>query len=216
MNRFRPKNEFYGFAEQEREFPMSASTPVALTRECDAIEIPSGTRQTLPSGTHVRIVHSRGGSYTIATDAGSMCRVDATDADALGLSVPPAAQSLPAGPLTEQMVNDQLKAIFDPEIPVNIVDLGLVYSCRIEPRDDGGNRIDVKMAMTAPGCGMGNVLKADVESKLSRLPDVKEIHVDIVFDPPWHAGLMSEAAKLQLGLDLGGGDNTFPIFQEKH
>ena len=192
---------------------MSASTPVALTRECDAIEIPNGTRKTLPSGTQVRIAHSRGGSYTIATDAGSMCRVDAKDADALGLSVPQAAQSLPAGPLTEQIVNDRLKTIFDPEIPVNIVDLGLVYSCRIEPRDDGGNRIDVKMAMTAPGCGMGNVLKADVESKLSRLPDVKEIHVDVVFDPPWHAGLMSEAAKLQLGFDLGGSDESFPIFQ---
>jgi len=95
------------------------------------------------------------------------------------------------------------------------VDLGLVYSCRIEPREDGGNRINVKMAMTAPGCGMGNVLRADVESNLSRLPDVKEVHAEVVFDPPWHAGLMSEAAKLQLGFDLGGSDNSFPIFQGK-
>jgi probable FeS assembly SUF system protein SufT len=163
----------------------------------------------------MRIVQSRGGSYTVATDTGSLFRIDAEDADALGLATPSTTQSLPIGPLTEQMVIDQLKTIFDPEIPVNVVDLGLVYSCKIAPREDGGNKIDVKMAMTAPGCGMGNVLKADVESKLSRLPDVTEVHAEVVFDPPWHAGLMSEAAKLQLGFDLGGSDESFPIFHGK-
>ena len=109
---------------------MSSSKPVTLARECASIEIPTGAHKTLPSGASVRITQSRGGSYTVATDTGSIYRVDAKDADALGLSAPSAAQFLPTGPLTEQMVIDQLKTIFDPEIPVNIVDLGLVYSCR--------------------------------------------------------------------------------------
>jgi len=103
------------------------------------------------------------------------------------------------------MVWDQLKSVYDPEIPVNIVDLGLVNSYVIAPLEGGGNRVHIKMSMTAPGCGMGNVLKADVESKLSRLPGVKEVHVEVVFDPPWHPGLMSDAAKLQLGFDLDYG-----------
>ena len=131
---------------------MSSSKPVTLARECASIEIPTGAHKTLPSGARVRIMQSRGGSYTVATDTGSIYRVDAKDADALGLSAPSAAQFLPTGPLTEQMVIDQLKTIFDPEIPVNIVDLGLVYSCRIEPREDGGNRINVKMAAAWVTC----------------------------------------------------------------
>src|SRR5882757_6843052 len=138
----------------------SSSKPVALTRDCDSIAVPSGTPKKLPSGETVRIMQSRGGSYTVSTNTGSMYRIDARDADALGLSVPSPTQFLSSGPLTEQMVIDQLKTIFDPEIPVNIVDLGLVYSCRIALSEDGGNTIDVKMAMTAPGCGMGNVLRA--------------------------------------------------------
>ena len=100
------------------------------------------------------------------------------------------------------MVWDQLKTVFDPEIPVNIADLGLIYSCVTTPLEQGGNRIAIKMSMTAPGCGMGNVLKADVEGKLSKLPDVKEVDVEIVFEPPWGPSRMSEAAKLQLGFDL--------------
>ena len=103
------------------------------------------------------------------------------------------------------MVWDQLKTVYDPEIPVNIVDLGLVYSCVIVPMEQGGNSVHIKMSMTAPGCGMGNVLKGDVQTKLARLPGVKEVHVEVVFDPPWHPGLMSDAAKLQLGFDLDYG-----------
>jgi metal-sulfur cluster biosynthetic enzyme len=104
------------------------------------------------------------------------------------------------GPLDEQLIQNELKTIYDPEIPVNIVDLGLIYASRIVPLELGGNRIEVEMTLTAPGCGMASVLKATAESKLSRLPEVKEVRVNIVFDPPWHQGLMSEAAKLQLGL----------------
>jgi probable FeS assembly SUF system protein SufT len=183
---------------------MGASEPITLSRACEVIEIPSGIRATLPAGAVVRIMQSLGSAYTVATDRGYMYRVDAKDTDVLGLSNAATAQAptVHEGNFSEQMVWDQLKTVYDPEIPVNIVDLGLVYSCAITPLEQGGNRIHIKMSMTAPGCGMGNVLKADVESRLSRLPGVKEVHVEVVFDPQWHPGLMSDAAKLQLGFDL--------------
>lgn len=185
---------------------MGPSGPITLSRACEVIEIPSGIRATLPAGVVVRIMQSLGSGYTVATDRGYMYRVDAKDMDALGLSA--ATEQTPAvhdGNFSEQMVWDQLKTVYDPEIPVNIVDLGLVYSCVVAPVEQGGSMIHIKMSMTAPGCGMGNVLKADVESKVSRLPSVKAVHVEVVFDPPWHPGLMSDAAKLQLGFDLDYG-----------
>jgi len=176
---------------------------IELKRACKATEIPSGIERVLPAGSPVRISQVLGTSYTVVSDVGYLCRIDASDADALGLT--PGAdgeKKTPDGPFHEQMVWDQLKSVYDPEIPVNIVDLGLIYSCEIAPHDQGGRRIDVKMSMTAPGCGMGNVLKADVERKLAQLPEVKEVKVQVVFDPPWHPGRMSEAARLQLGMDL--------------
>jgi len=129
----------------------------------------------------------------------------------------PAATQAPEHDQLKDDLVAALKTVFDPEIPVNIVDLGLVYSSLITALEQGGNRLDIRMTMTAPGCGMGNVLKADVERKLSRLPDVREVHVEVLFDPPWHAGLMSEAARLQLGLDFAddGIPPTFPIIQGK-
>jgi probable FeS assembly SUF system protein SufT len=198
---------------------MTIGTTVTLKRSCDVIEIPSGIRTTLPLGSTVRIMQTLGNSYTVATDYGYMYRVDAKDADALGVTLtqsdvpqPPAAQD---GMFNEQMVWDQLKTIYDPEIPVNIVDLGLIYSCQITTLEQGGKKIDVQMSMTAPGCGMGDVLKADVENKLSRVPEVKEVQVEVVFDPPWHPGRMSEAAKLQLGFDLdyGSTGSALPTFR---
>jgi probable FeS assembly SUF system protein SufT len=129
-----------------------------------------------------------------------MYRIDARDADALGMSTALAIPAVNEGTFSEQVVWDQLKTVYDPEIPVNIVDLGLVYSCEITPLEEGTKKIDIKMSMTAPGCGMGNVLKADVEGKLSRLPSVKEVQVHVVFDPPWNLSCMSEAARLQLGI----------------
>jgi len=194
---------------------MSPSNPIALNRDCEAIEIPAGTRTTLPAGTVVRVMQSRGGSHTVSSNFGAMYRVDAKDSDALGVTTPASALNVPGGPLTEQMVIDQLKTVFDPEIPVNIVDLGLVYGCAITALQDKDKRIDVKMSMTAPGCGMGNVLKADVEGKLSSLPQVKEVHVDIIFDPPWNPSRMSDAARLQLGLDLEERSTPFPILSPK-
>ncbi len=179
---------------------------IELKRECPVIEIPSGVSRFVPAGTRVRISQFLGNAYTVVTDMGYMCRVDGKDADALGLSAPAASEpaAVAQGAFSEQMVWDQLKTVYDPEIPVNIVDLGLIYECQVS-EFAGGKKIDVKMSMTAPGCGMGNVIRADVENKLSRLPQVNQVNVQVVFDPPWHPGLMSEAAKLQLGFDLDYG-----------
>lgn len=195
---------------------------VELKRDCRVIAIPSGVPDILSRGTSVRIMQSLGTSYTVVSGCGAMYRIDAADSDALGIqaspsaAVAPAAESAPAE-FSERMVEDQLRTVFDPEIPVNIVDLGLIYACDIAPLEGGQRKIDVKMTMTAPGCGMGNVLKADVEAKLSRLPGVKEVHVEIVLDPPWSPAHMSEAAKLQLGFDLdyGQSESSFPVYPQR-
>lgn len=175
---------------------------IELKRECKAIEIPSGIERVLPASSLVRISQFLGRSYTVISDIGYMYRIDASDADALGLTPTSATAKTADGPFQEQMVWNELKTVYDPEIPVNIVDLGLIYECKITSDEQGAKKIEVKMSMTAPGCGMGNVLKADVERKLRQLPEVGEVSVEVVFDPPWHMGRMSEAAKLQLGLDL--------------
>lgn len=193
---------------------------ITLIRSCEAMEIPSGIPASLSAGANVRIMQKLGGSYTvISMDSGRMYRMEAKDADALGFSADAAQQSEAAkGELSEKMVWDELRTIYDPEIPVNIADLGLIYSCVIRPGEQGGNVIDVKMSMTAPGCGMGGVLKADVERKLSNLPAVKEVQVEIVFEPQWHPGLMSEAARLQLGLDLDyptPESSSFPVMKDR-
>jgi probable FeS assembly SUF system protein SufT len=176
-----------------------SSQIVPLTRDCPATEIPSGSLHILSAGTPVYITQSLGGSYTVSNGYGQLMRIDAKDADALGFKVP-AGLTEHANEFSEQLVWDQLKMVYDPEIPVNIVDLGLVYSCLIT-ETDGGHKIDITMSMTAPGCGMGDVLRSDIEQKLIGLPSVKEVHVEVVFDPPWTPRLMSEATKLQLGLD---------------
>jgi probable FeS assembly SUF system protein SufT len=187
------------------------SNVIALTRDCEATEIPYGGAQLLPAGTKIRIMQSLGGSYTVATEQGAMMRIEAKNADALGLTPEPKAAEAAPAQFSEKLVWDQLKTVFDPEIPVNIVDLGLVYSCQITPAEAGGHKIEIKMAMTAPGCGMGDVLRADIERKLSQLPEVKEVHAQIVFDPPWNPGRMSDAAKLQLGLDLDS-NSSLPMY----
>jgi probable FeS assembly SUF system protein SufT len=182
---------------------MTTGGHITLSREVNAIEIPSGAPAKLPTGAGIRVMQFLGSSYTIASDYG-LFRIDVKDADALGLTPPTPSEALRGEQreFSEQMVWDQLKTVYDPEIPINIADLGLIYSCVTNQLADGGRSIDIKMSMTAPGCGMGNVLKADVENKLAGLPGVKEVHVEIVFDPPWGPARMSEAAKLQLGFDL--------------
>jgi probable FeS assembly SUF system protein SufT len=138
-----------------------------------------------------------------------MVRIDAKDADALGLAVAAAAHEPALSEFSEKLVWDQLRMVYDPEIPVNVVDLGLIYECNISPAEEG-NQIDIKMTMTAPGCGMSDVLKADIQRRLAGLPSVNRLNVEVVFDPPWHPGRMTEAARLQLGLDLDSA--PFPMY----
>lgn len=186
---------------------MAPNEQIVLTRDADATQIPSGIPHRLSAGTRVRLMQALGGSYTVMTDIGYMVRVDAKDADALGLTPSASAADAPQE-FSEKLVWDKLRTVYDPEIPVNVVDLGLIYACQVAPVAEG-NRIDIRMTMTAPGCGMADVLKADIQRKLSDLPSVKELNVEVVFDPPWHPGKMSEAARLQLGLDVES--SPFPM-----
>jgi probable FeS assembly SUF system protein SufT len=181
--------------DKEKEM---AQQIVPLTRDCPVTEIPSGALHVLAAGTPVVIMQSLGGSYTVTEGYGQLVRVDAKDADALGFASTGPVEA--SNEFSEQLVWDQLKTVYDPEIPVNIVDLGLVYTLTIT-EVDGNHNIDITMSMTAPGCGMGNVIREDIERRLHPLPTVKDVHVEVVFDPPWHQGLMSEATRLQLGLD---------------
>jgi probable FeS assembly SUF system protein SufT len=188
---------------------MAGNEQIVLAREVDTTQIPSGVPHRLAAGTRVRLMQALGGSYTVMTDMGYMVRIDAKDADTLGLTPSPAAAEETPAEFSESLIWDQLRTVYDPEIPVNVVDLGLIYSCQISPVAEG-NKIEIKMTMTAPGCGMSDVLKADIQSKLSGLPTVKELNVEVVFDPPWHPGRMTEGARLQLGLDLES--TPFPMY----
>jgi probable FeS assembly SUF system protein SufT len=182
---------------------MRESEPVALNRDLEVVEIPAGTKATLPAGAHVLVTQTLGGNYTVMTVDGYLFRVDGKDADALGREVRQEDPRLAApgdGPVDEELIWDQLRTVYDPEIPVNIVDLGLVYKCEITPLPSGGNKVDIDMTMTAPGCGMGEYLKSDVEEKLTQVPGVKQVAVEIVWEPVWDRDRMSEAAKLQLGM----------------
>lgn len=177
---------------------------ISLVRDVEAVQIPSGAPLMLQRGTQVRITQALGGSYTVLTPWG-LARIDGKDADALGLEpVTPGAGGSAAQPTTaeevEKAVWDQLRTCYDPEIPVNIVDLGLVYSCAVQTLPDGGYRMEVRFTLTAPGCGMGDWLAQDIRRKIESIPGVKEADVQVVFDPPWHHDMMSEAAKLELGV----------------
>jgi probable FeS assembly SUF system protein SufT len=186
---------------------MSMPEQIVLARDVDATQIPSGIPHRLQAGSSVRLMQALGGSYTVLTDVGYMVRIDAKDADALGLTPSAAAAEAPQE-FSEQLVWDKLKTVYDPEIPVNVVDLGLIYLCQITPVAQG-NKVDIKMTMTAPGCGMSEVLKSDIERKVSALPGVKELNIEVVFDPPWDPTKMSEAARLQLGMDVES--SPFPM-----
>ena len=176
---------------------------ITLRRDCAAVQVPSGDAITLPAGSQVRVTQHLGGSYTVLTH-GYMARIADRDADALGEEAPPAVappvSAAAEGADLDKLVWEQLKTIYDPEIPVNIVELGLVYLCQVTPLPDGGSKVKVQMTLTAPGCGMGDVLRRDAEAKIRGLPGVKEVDVEVVMDPPWDHSRMSEAAKLQLGL----------------
>ena len=162
--------------------------------------IPAGTPIAIPAGTEVTITQALGGTYTVM-GPGIMARIEGKNADALGLAA--AAEKPKAevtGPVNVDEVWEALKTCYDPEIPVNIVDLGLVYDVQVSPEEGGGNRVEVKMTLTAPGCGMGGVIAGDAESKIRELPGVTEARVEVVWDPIWNQSMMSDAARLQLGL----------------
>ncbi len=172
-----------------------------VSRDLDVTVIPYGEKIPLKQGSTVYITQSLGGSHTAMTDMGYMVRIEGKDADAIGETVVagPTAEELAQKPLVD-LAWDQLKTCYDPEIPVNIVDLGLVYSCDVTPTEAGGQKVTVRFSLTAPGCGMGDVLKADIQGKMASLPRVTETDVDVVLDPPWDQSRMSDAARLQLGL----------------
>jgi len=172
-----------------------------VSRDLDVTVIPYGEKIPLKQGSTVYITQSLGGSHTAMTDMGYMVRIEGKDADAIGETVVagPTAEEMAQKPLVE-LAWDQLKTCYDPEIPVNIVDLGLVYSCDVAEAASGGQKVTVRFSLTAPGCGMGDVLKADIQGKMASLPGVTETDVDVALDPPWDQSRMSDAARLQLGL----------------
>lgn len=175
---------------------------VVLERDCDAVLIPAGTPVSIPGGTEVMITQALGGSFTVFVN-GNLARIEGKDADALGMETGAGSDELPKtadGPVDEDELWAQLKTCYDPEIPVDIVELGLIYECSVEPTEAGGNRVSVVMTLTAPGCGMGEFIRADVEQKIRNVKNVTEVDVELTFDPPWDRHRMSDAAKLTLGM----------------
>jgi len=181
---------------------MSSDATVTLARNVEAALIPAGERVTLQKGQVAQITQTLGGSYTVVVN-GNMFRIEGKDADALGLEVA-AKPAVAAGPVTQEQLEkevwNQLRSCYDPEIPVNIVDLGLIYDCHLTPLPTNRYRVDVKMTLTAPGCGMGPMLAQDVQNKVLGLDGVEDVAVELVWDPPWNQAMMTEQAKLQLGL----------------
>jgi len=182
---------------------MSTGDEVVLQRECDAIEIPSGAFLLLKSGGKGTIAQMLGGSFTLQLEDGRLVRVAGFDADALGQDIPVEARvaaSTPGQEVDAARVWETMRTCYDPEIPVNIVDLGLIYDCKVEPYPEGGVSVKVVMTLTAPGCGMSDILKGDLETRIRQLPGVKAVEVEVAFDPPWDSSRMSDAARLQLGM----------------
>ena len=198
---------------------------VELRRDCPVVLVPSGRRAVLGAGEQVVVVQRLGGSFTVQIGHGTLARIEGTDADALGINeasvvdergvgehgasgqgvqsrTTTGADSDSAGwqaPDVDEVL-DRLRSVYDPEIPVNVVDLGLIYGCEVHPTHSGGYRVAVWMSMTAPGCGMGDILRAEAAERIREVPGVTDAEVELVFEPPWDLGRMSEAARLQLGM----------------
>lgn len=179
----------------------STEEVISFTRDCKATMIPSGTQGKIIAGERGIITQSLGGSYTVAVN-GNLYRIEGADADAIGKKavVAEKEEAQNGQEVDERAVWDAMKTCYDPEIPVNIVDLGLIYSCDFSKTESGESLVDVSMTLTAPGCGMGPILQQEVEQKLLGIPGVSEVQVNLVWDPPWGQDMMSEAARLQLGL----------------
>ena len=179
--------------------------PITLLRNCEAALIPDGTPIRLEKDSIVTITQALGGSYTVNIN-GNLARVSGKDADALGFEIEenndksePVKELTGNGSVEEALIWEQLRTCYDPEIPIDIVELGLIYNCSVTPVE-AGNQVDITMTLTAPGCGMGEFLADDVRSKISSLPSVTQVNVELTFDPPWNQTMMSEAARLQTGL----------------
>jgi probable FeS assembly SUF system protein SufT len=172
---------------------------IEVTRDCDALLIPSGVNISIQKGTLVMITQALGNSYTVYVN-GNLARVAGKDGDALGMVIIDEPDVNAMDGTLKDKVWEVMKTCFDPEIPVNVVDLGLVYACEITPNPQGGQNVQITMTLTAPGCGMGPVLVADIEQKIRQINDVTEVKVELVFDPPWDRSMMSDVAKLQLGM----------------
>lgn len=175
---------------------------VVLTRDVNIVTIPDGHHGVLNQGTEVTIHQALGSNYTVITNYGHMVRIAGIDADALGKETHElhTLVSETDAQAVERNCWEVMKTVYDPEIPVNIVDLGLVYGCEVSANADGGNDVHVRMTLTAPGCGMGPVIQSDVEKSLRALPGVSKVEVEVVLDPPWSREMMSEVAQVQLGL----------------
>ena len=183
---------------------MDENKPIVLNRDCDAVLIPVGTPLSLSEGTTVLITQSLGGSYTVNVN-GNLARIDAKNADALGFDIKNTdfdkkKEITGDGTVDEELVWQQLRTCYDPEIPINIVELGLIYECDITPLGADGNQIDIVMTLTSPGCGMGDYLAEDVQLKILALANVTKVNVSVTFEPPWNYDMMSEAAKLETGM----------------
>jgi probable FeS assembly SUF system protein SufT len=184
---------------------MHRGESVTLSRTLEAILIPDGIAITLEENSLVTITQSLGDTFTVMTDRGYLARIAGKDADALGLKPPEAFKKTKppeeGGDTLENRVWDVMRTVYDPEIPVNIVELGLIYACSLKPLPGGDmNAVDISMTLTAPGCGMGDILKMDVQQKVADLDGVAEVMVEMVFDPPWNPEMMSEETRLDLGL----------------
>ncbi len=173
-----------------------------LSRDCEAVQIPVGNIVVLPAGTTVDITQTLGGAYTVRALDG-LFQISAKNADALGIEATAEKErvSAPRGPVDEARVWDTLRTCYDPEIPVNIVDLGLIYDLGIEGLSEGGSKVFVKMTLTAQGCGMGPVIAQDAQTKVLAIPGVEDAHVEIVWDPPWHQSMITPAGRKILGLE---------------
>jgi probable FeS assembly SUF system protein SufT len=167
---------------------MNAEKPIKLQRNCDAVMVPSGEPASLLAGSTVWLTQALGGTYTVMTERGYSVRIDGQ-----------ARAELPTDSIDE-LVWNELRSCFDPEIPVNIVDLGLIYDCAAQPLPEGGYKAIVRFTLTAQGCGMGQFLKADIKKKLLAVPGVREADVELVWDPPWNQSMISAHAKQQLGI----------------
>lgn len=181
---------------------MQNVTSLELARDCDAVQIPHGAPVSLPKGTPVDITQTLGGTFTVHAHGG-LYRIAGKDADALGLEPPVEEKKAAASTVDvdEKQIWEILRSCYDPEIPVNIVDLGLVYDLAIDKLPTGSSRVNVKMTLTAPGCGMGGVIAGDAQQKILTLDGVEEANVEVVWDPPWHQSMISEQGRRVLGLE---------------